>query len=78
MNMHKHLTTNIMQTSVIIGVGKIANRSSQVEEALEPRALILPTIQNAVRDTAVLLEHQRAIVNGIERIYVVNTWITIF
>lgn len=73
-DVHNHQMTDTMQTPVVIGVGEIVNRSSRVEDALEPRALMLQAILNAVRDTAVQPEDQRAIVNSIEGIHVVNTW----
>jgi len=63
-----------MHTPVIIGVGEVVNRSVRVEDALEPRVLMLQARHNAVGDTALSPAGQRTLIDSIEGIKVVNTW----
>lgn len=63
-----------MNVPVIVGVGEVVNRSTRVEEAFEPRALMLQSIHNALRDTTVPPEGHKTIIDSIEGLHVVNTW----
>ena len=64
-----------MFTPVIIGVGDVKNRSTKVEDAIEPMWLMLEAIKTAIKDAnftsnAVFLDLQ----SQIDSIDVVKTW----
>ena len=59
---------------VIVGVGDVINRSTTVEDAIEPRALMLQAIRAAIVDTGISSAAQGKLQSSIDDVGVVNTW----
>ncbi|KAF2186796.1 acetyl-CoA acetyltransferase [Zopfia rhizophila CBS 207.26] len=63
-----------MATPIVIGVGDIKNRSTKVEDALEPAELMFRAIRAAVKDTNISPPEQSKLQSSIDSIDVVRTW----
>ncbi|KAF2673609.1 hypothetical protein BT63DRAFT_421745 [Microthyrium microscopicum] len=61
-------------TPVVIGVGDIINRSSKVEDAIEPLQLIIKAVQNAIRDSGASDAAQRKLQLSIDSVDIVLPW----
>ncbi|KAL1961836.1 hypothetical protein VTN77DRAFT_1005 [Rasamsonia byssochlamydoides] len=61
-------------TPVIIGVGDVKNRSTKVEDAVEPAQLMLEAIHQAIQDTHLNSLQQQQLQSQIDSIDVVRTW----
>jgi hypothetical protein len=59
---------------VIIGVGDINNRSTKVEDAVEPAGLMLEAIRRSIQDTHLDSVSQTRLQSQIDSIDVVRTW----
>ncbi|KAB8801893.1 hypothetical protein FH972_026714 [Carpinus fangiana] len=59
---------------IIVGVGDIVNRSSKLEDALEPMELMLRAIAHALQDTGLSSAAVRDLQTHIDSIDVVSTW----
>lgn len=59
---------------VVIGVGDIKNRSSRLEDAVEPLELMLQAIVAALKDTGVSAQDSQTLQQSIDSISVVANW----
>lgn len=59
---------------IIIGVGEFINRSTKLEDALEPMELMLRALQHAVEDTTLSSNAAKRLKNQIDSIDIVSTW----
>jgi acetyl-CoA acetyltransferase len=59
---------------VVVGVGDIKNRSSKVEDAIEPLQLMLQATSVAIKDTGLSLSTAKKLQSSIDSVSVVNTW----
>ncbi|KAK3045482.1 hypothetical protein LTS18_013767, partial [Coniosporium uncinatum] len=59
---------------IVIGVGDVKNRSTKVEDALQPLELITQAIQKAGRDTELSQSAAAALLSQLDSISVVRTW----
>lgn len=59
---------------VIIGVADVKNRSTAVEDAKEPAALMLDAISSAIQDASGSVEFAEKLRSSIDSIDVVRTW----
>jgi hypothetical protein len=62
------------QTPIIIGVGDIKNKSSKIEDAIEPLHLMFQAIQAAIKDTGMTGFFATELQSSIDSIDVVATW----
>ncbi|GAB7340058.1 hypothetical protein MBLNU457_6554t1 [Dothideomycetes sp. NU457] len=61
-------------TPVIIGIGDVVNRSTRIEDALEPLELMLQAIQKAISDACDQSQHEKKLQSAIDSVDVVATW----
>jgi 3-oxoacyl-[acyl-carrier-protein] synthase III len=61
-------------TPVVIGVGDIRNRSTKIEDAIEPIQLMLQAAQLAIKDTGLSSSAADELQSTIDGIFVVATW----
>lgn len=61
-------------TPVVIGVGDIRNKSTKVEDALEPMQLMLQATLNALKDTNLSSSSVQKLQSSIDSVSVVKTW----
>lgn len=61
-------------TPVVIGVGDIKNRSTKVEDAIEPMQLMLQATQRAIEDTTLSSSQAKELQSKIDSVSVVATW----
>lgn len=59
---------------VVVGVGDIKNKSTKIEDALEPMQLMLQAIQLALQDTTLSSSVARKLQSKIDSVSVVATW----
>lgn len=59
---------------VLIGVGDIKNKSTKVEDAIEPMQLMLQAISLAIKDTNLSPAAAKELRSKIDSVSVVNTW----
>lgn len=59
---------------VVIGVGDIKNRSTRLEEAVEPLELMLQAIAAALKDTGISASDAQTLQRSIDSISVVANW----
>ena len=62
------------KTPVIIGVGDVKNRSTRIEDAIEPMHLMLQAILSALDDTSLKSSAKTRIQSSIDSVSVVATW----
>ena len=65
-------------TPIVVGVGDIKNRSTKVEDAIEPMLLMLQAILKAIEDTNLSSSAARELQSKIDSVGVVNTWTWIY
>ena len=61
-------------TPIIVGVGDVKNRSTKVEDAVEPAQLMLDAIKLAIKDTQLAPSAASELQSSIDSIDVVKTW----
>ncbi|KAF2096988.1 acetyl-CoA acetyltransferase [Rhizodiscina lignyota] len=61
-------------TPIVVGVGDFKNRSTKVEDAIEPLTLMLRAINLAIRDTGLKVSEQKRLRAAIDSIDVVRSW----
>jgi 3-oxoacyl-[acyl-carrier-protein] synthase III len=61
-------------TPVVVGVGDIRNRSTKIEDAVEPIQLMLQAAQLAIKDTGLSSFAADELQSTIDSIFVVATW----
>ena len=61
-------------TPIIVGVGDVKNRSTKVEDAVEPAQLMLDAIKLAIKDTQLPPNAATELRSTIDSIDVVKTW----
>jgi hypothetical protein len=61
-------------TPVIIGVGDIKNKSTKIEDAIEPFQLMLKATVVALKDTELSPSALKKLQSSIDSVSVVNTW----
>ena len=61
-------------TPIIIGVGDVKNRSTKVDDAIEPMQLMLQAITHAVEDSAASRSQAGELKSSIDSISVVASW----
>lgn len=61
-------------TPVVIGVGDIKNRSTKIEDAIEPMQLMLQAILRAIKDTNLQPSLTTELQSKIDSVSVVATW----
>jgi len=59
---------------IVVGVGDFKNRSTRVEDAIEPMQLMLQAIQAAFKDTGLSASNAQKLQSSIDSIAVVKTW----
>ena len=67
------MNPNLM-TPIIIGVGDVKNKSSRVEDAIEPMQLMLQAITRALEDSTTEHSIAEKLKSSIDSISVVATW----
>ena len=68
------MAITIKATPIVVGVGDVKNRSSKLEDAIEPMELMLRAIQQAIEDTGLPPSHASQFQSQIDSIDVVRTW----
>jgi len=66
------------QTPIVVGVGDIKNRSTKVEDAIEPMQLMLQAILKAIQDTNLSASATKELQSKIDSVGVVNTWTWVY
>ena len=61
-------------TPIIIGIGDVKNRSTKVDDAIEPMQLMLQAITHALEDSTVSRSHAEKLTSSIDSISVVASW----
>lgn len=61
-------------TPVVVGVGDIKNKSTKVEDAIEPLELMLQATLLALKDTDLSPSAAKTLQSRIDSVSVVNTW----
>lgn len=59
---------------IVVGVGDIKNKSTQLEDGIEPMKLMLESIYRAIKDTKLPSSAQLKLQSEIDSIDVVATW----
>ncbi|TWU70896.1 hypothetical protein ED733_001697 [Metarhizium rileyi] len=59
---------------IIVGVGDLRNKSSKVEDAVEPARLMVSAIRRAVEDTGLDQEARQSLLSQVDSLRVVPTW----
>jgi acetyl-CoA acetyltransferase len=59
---------------IVIGVGDIKNKSTKIEDAIEPMELMLKATLLAIQDTDLSPSAARTLQSSIDSVSVVNTW----
>ena len=75
-NHSQHLTmaSTVEAIPIVVGVGDFKNKSSKLEDAMEPMELMLRAIQQAIADTGLSTASADKLQSQIDSIDVVRTW----
>jgi hypothetical protein len=63
---------------IVVGVADVKNRSTKVDDAIEPMQLMLQAILKAIQDTNLCSSAARELQSKIDSVGVVNTWTWVY